>query len=158
MLQYCFSFSSQQNQEEEEQAFQTFSRQLYHACIARIFAPLKRKWNESPRDCARPSADGHFRRAIYSIGPVIADYPEQVWLTCVVQDCKSFNTAFYITFTYNGLLMPARCFAKPSNFLDDPVESLKLRSHEQIDWAILCFDPGILWSQRGIREDVVVRG
>jgi Plavaka transposase len=29
--------------------------------------------------------DGHFRRAVYSIGPVIADYPEQVWLSGIVQ-------------------------------------------------------------------------
>lgn len=29
--------------------------------------------------------DGHFRRAIYSLGPYIADYPEQVWLAAVVQ-------------------------------------------------------------------------
>jgi hypothetical protein len=29
--------------------------------------------------------DGHFRRAVYQIGPFIADYPEQVVLACVVQ-------------------------------------------------------------------------
>lgn len=28
--------------------------------------------------------DGHFRRAIYSLGPYIADYPEQVLLSGVV--------------------------------------------------------------------------
>lgn len=30
--------------------------------------------------------DGHFRRVVYSIGPYIADYPEQVWLTGTVQN------------------------------------------------------------------------
>jgi hypothetical protein len=30
--------------------------------------------------------DGHFRKAIYSVGPYIADYPEQALLACVVQD------------------------------------------------------------------------
>jgi len=30
--------------------------------------------------------DGHFRKAIYGIGPYIADYPEQALLACVVQD------------------------------------------------------------------------
>ncbi|KAJ7828329.1 hypothetical protein B0H13DRAFT_2373263 [Mycena leptocephala] len=30
-------------------------------------------------------ADGHYRRAIYGLGPYIADYPEQVLLACVVQ-------------------------------------------------------------------------
>ena len=29
--------------------------------------------------------DGHFRRLIWGIGPYIADYPEQVLLTCIVQ-------------------------------------------------------------------------
>jgi hypothetical protein len=29
--------------------------------------------------------DGHFRRAIYGLGPYIADYPEQVWLAAIVQ-------------------------------------------------------------------------
>ena len=29
--------------------------------------------------------DGHFRQAIYGIGPYIADYPEQALLACIVQ-------------------------------------------------------------------------
>ncbi|KAJ6554136.1 hypothetical protein B0H10DRAFT_2348753 [Mycena sp. CBHHK59/15] len=47
--------------------FRKFRRQLLHSsCITRC-------------------ADGHFRRAIYGLGPYIADYPEQVLLTCIVQ-------------------------------------------------------------------------
>lgn len=35
--------------------------------------------------------DGHFRRAIYGLGPYIADYPEQVWLSGIVQGwCSRF--------------------------------------------------------------------
>lgn len=30
--------------------------------------------------------DRHFRRAIYGLGPYIADYPEQALLACIVQD------------------------------------------------------------------------
>jgi hypothetical protein len=30
-------------------------------------------------------ADGHYRRMIYGLGPYIADYPEQVLITCIVQ-------------------------------------------------------------------------
>lgn len=29
--------------------------------------------------------DGHFRRAVYGLGPYIADYPEQSLLACTVQ-------------------------------------------------------------------------
>jgi hypothetical protein len=29
--------------------------------------------------------DGHFRRAVYGLGPYIADYPEQALLACIVQ-------------------------------------------------------------------------
>jgi hypothetical protein len=29
--------------------------------------------------------DGHFRRAVYGLGPYIADYLEQVWLSGIVQ-------------------------------------------------------------------------
>jgi hypothetical protein len=30
--------------------------------------------------------DQHYRRTIFSIGPYIADYPEQVWLSGIVQN------------------------------------------------------------------------
>lgn len=39
---------------------------------------------ESPKVVKCP--DGHFRRAIFSLGPYIADYPEQVWLAGTVSD------------------------------------------------------------------------
>ena len=37
--------------------------------------------------------DGHFRKAIYSLGPYITDYPEQVWLAGIVQGwCPKYVT------------------------------------------------------------------
>ena len=30
-------------------------------------------------------SDGHHRKAIYGLGPYIADYPEQALLACIVQ-------------------------------------------------------------------------
>jgi hypothetical protein len=42
-------------------------------------------------------ADGHYRRAIYGLGPYIADYPEQVLLACVVQGwCPRFACHFIV--------------------------------------------------------------
>ena len=29
--------------------------------------------------------DGHFRQAIWGLGPYVADYPEQTLLACIVQ-------------------------------------------------------------------------
>ena len=62
--------------------FQTFCRQMYHASLARIFEPL-RAGMMTPEVVKCP--DGHFRCAIYGLGPYIADYPEQVWLAGIVQ-------------------------------------------------------------------------
>lgn len=62
--------------------FQTFCRQMYHACLALIFEPLKAGMT-TPE--VVKCSDGHFRRAVYGLGPYIADYPEQVWLSCIVQ-------------------------------------------------------------------------
>ena len=70
--------------------FQCFARQVYHMCLARIFAPLRARMT-LPEVVRCP--DGHFRRAIYSLGPYIADYPEQVWLAGIVQGwCPKYVT------------------------------------------------------------------
>jgi len=46
--------------------------------------------------------DGHFRRAIYGLGPYIADYPEQALLACIVQGwCP--KSIFIPTFSLNLL-------------------------------------------------------
>ena len=62
--------------------YQTFCRQLYHACLAHVFSSLKPSMT-TPEVVRCP--DGHFRHAVFSLGPYIADYPEQVWLTGIVQ-------------------------------------------------------------------------
>ncbi|KAJ7186674.1 hypothetical protein C8R46DRAFT_1157898 [Mycena filopes] len=111
-------------------AFQKFVRQLYHACLARVYEPLKAGMT-TPDIVQCP--DGHFRRAIYGIGPYIADYPEQVWLSCIVQGwCP-------------------RCDAPP-NDLDRA--GARMRSHRKTDLLITCFDPGTLWDDFGIQWDV----
>lgn len=56
---------------------------MYHACLARVFEPLKAYMTTPDIVCC---PDGHFRRVIYGIGPYIADYPEQVWLAGIVQN------------------------------------------------------------------------
>ncbi|KIY65261.1 hypothetical protein CYLTODRAFT_400697 [Cylindrobasidium torrendii FP15055 ss-10] len=110
--------------------FQTFTRQLYHACLARIFEPL-RPGMTTPEIVQCP--DRHYRQAIFGIGPYIADYPEQVLLSCVVSNwCP-------------------KCTAKPDVLDDDP--DAILRTHQTSKFLIENFDPGIIWSDFGVRSD-----
>jgi hypothetical protein len=78
-----FIFFQAGRKERTAVAYQQFRRQLFHACLAYIYMPLK-PFMTSPEVVRCP--DGHFRRSIFSIGPYIADYPEQVWLTAIVSD------------------------------------------------------------------------
>ena len=62
--------------------YQVFCCQMYHTCLARVFEPLKAGMT-TPDIVKCP--DGHFHRAVYGLGPYIADYLEQVWLAAIVQ-------------------------------------------------------------------------
>ena len=62
--------------------YRRFRRQLFHTSLAHILRSLRPAMT-IPEVARTP--DGHFRRIIYSLGPYIADYPEQTLLTCVVQ-------------------------------------------------------------------------
>ncbi|KAJ7884750.1 hypothetical protein B0H14DRAFT_3128302 [Mycena olivaceomarginata] len=112
-------------------AYQKFCRQMYHASLALIYQPLK-PFMETPEVVRCP--DGHFRRVIYGIGPYIADYPEQVWLAAVVQNwCP-------------------KCEAHPD---DLDADGARLRTRSKTEALIMCFDPGILWEDYGVRADIV---
>ncbi|KAJ7016290.1 hypothetical protein C8F04DRAFT_1215764 [Mycena alexandri] len=114
--------------------YQKFVRQMYHASLARIFEPLK-QYMTTPDIVRCP--DGHFRRIIYGLGPYIADYPEQVWLAGIVQNwCP-------------------KCEAHPDHLDDGDGENARLRTKTKTEALIMCFDPGILWDDYGIRGDVV---
>ncbi|KAI0065531.1 hypothetical protein BV25DRAFT_1868788 [Artomyces pyxidatus] len=68
---------------EDDPEFREFKKQLYHASIAHILDPVRPAMS-NPVVVRCP--DGHFRRAIFEIGPFIADYPEQVLLATIVQN------------------------------------------------------------------------
>ncbi|KAF8203408.1 hypothetical protein K438DRAFT_1964892 [Mycena galopus ATCC 62051] len=111
--------------------YQRFCRQMYHASLALVFEPLK-QYMDTPDIVMCP--DGHYRRVIYSIGPYIADYPEQVWLAAIVQNwCP-------------------KCDAHPDR-LD--AAGARLRNKTKTEVLIECFDPGILWDDYGLRSDIV---
>lgn len=62
--------------------FRKFRRHLFHTSLALALEPLRAAMSKAEVVLC---PDGHYRRAIYGIGPYIADYPEQVLLTCIVQ-------------------------------------------------------------------------
>lgn len=70
-------------QYDDDPNFRTFRRQLFHSSLAAILDTL-RPGMTTPEVALCP--DGHFRRVIYSLGPYIADYPEQVLLSGIVQN------------------------------------------------------------------------
>ena len=67
---------------DDNAGFRVFKQQLYHASIAAILRTL-RPGMETP--VVRRCPDGHFRRVIFDLVAFIADYPEQVMLTGIVQ-------------------------------------------------------------------------
>ncbi|KIJ62152.1 hypothetical protein HYDPIDRAFT_30701 [Hydnomerulius pinastri MD-312] len=112
-------------------AFQKFCRQMYHSALACVFEPL-RSGMTTPDVVRCP--DGHFRHAVYGLGPYIADYPEQVWLAGIVQGwCP-------------------KCNAPPEN-LD--INNAIPRSSTMTDFLVKSFNAGTLWSDFGIRADVI---
>ncbi|KAJ7920239.1 hypothetical protein B0H13DRAFT_2249700 [Mycena leptocephala] len=112
-------------------AFRKFRRQLFHSTLARILEPLKPHMTV-PR--VTRCADGHFRRAIYGLGPYIADYLEQALLTCIVQGwCP-------------------RCLS-PADDLDHPSGR---RSHEHTDALPEACTLKELWEYFGIVGDLIV--
>jgi hypothetical protein len=69
-------------QHMDDPDFRLFRRQLFHSSLSNILQSLKPGMT-TPEVVRFP--DGHFRRAIYGLGPYIGDYPEQALLACIVQ-------------------------------------------------------------------------
>ncbi|KAG2028855.1 hypothetical protein BDR03DRAFT_936922 [Suillus americanus] len=62
--------------------FRKFRQQLFHCSLSKILETLRP--GITKYEVAR-FGDGHFRCVIYGLGPYIADYEEQVLLTCIVR-------------------------------------------------------------------------
>ena len=64
-------------------AFRKFRHQLFHRSLSKILDRLKpfmSTWK------VKKFADDYFRWVVYSLGPYIADYEEQVLLSCIVRN------------------------------------------------------------------------
>ncbi|KAH7917799.1 hypothetical protein BV22DRAFT_1108505 [Leucogyrophana mollusca] len=110
--------------------FRTFRRQLFHASITHILQPLKPAMTVP--EVVR-FGDSHFRRVVYGLGPYIADYEEQVVLATIIRNwcpkCLSLRT--------------------------DLDSAALLRTREHTDVLIGELNPGTLWDEYGIIDDVV---
>ncbi|KIM58835.1 hypothetical protein SCLCIDRAFT_27705 [Scleroderma citrinum Foug A] len=67
----------------DDPAFRRFKKQLFHRAMSRILMSLKPGMT-TPQVLQCP--DWHFRHIIFGIGPYIADYPEQVLISGIVQN------------------------------------------------------------------------
>ncbi|KAH9846008.1 hypothetical protein C2E23DRAFT_872599 [Lenzites betulinus] len=114
---------------ENDNEFRIFKKQLYHGSIAKVLEPLRPGMTQ-PHVMRCP--DGHYRRAVFQLGPFIADYPEQVYLSGVVYGwCP-------------------RCLALPvGGFLEDAP-----RFREHTDGLRQAYDPETLWDVFGVNTEV----
>ncbi|KAF8873949.1 hypothetical protein BD779DRAFT_1613631 [Infundibulicybe gibba] len=120
--------TSQEHKDDPD--FRQFRRRLFHTALHRILLSLCPHML-TPR--VTRCADGHFRRIIYGLGPYIADYPEQVLLSCIVQGWCA-------------------CCTSPSDNLDAPSGR---RSHEHTHALFEACSLQELWDNYGIIGDIL---
>ncbi|KZP30691.1 hypothetical protein FIBSPDRAFT_907902 [Athelia psychrophila] len=111
--------------------YRKYRRQLFHTALARILQPLKEGMTK-PEVFRCP--DAHFRRAIFGLGPYIADYPEQCLLACIVQGWC------------------VRCLARNSHL---EVDERLPRSREHTNALLEELELGTLWEEYGLVGDIV---
>ncbi|KAI1785118.1 hypothetical protein LXA43DRAFT_900463 [Ganoderma leucocontextum] len=115
--------------ENSSDEFRLFVKDLYHISLTQILSPL-RPGMTTPHVMKCP--DGHFRRAIFELGPFIADYPEQVYLSGIVQGwCP-------------------KCLALPHELETGG----RARFREHTEALIDTFDHRVLWDVFGLVADV----
>ena len=70
------------HENEDTAKFHKFRCQLFHTTLAHILSSL---WHGMSKPKVQWCPDGHFRHAAYALAAYIADYPEQVLLSCLIQ-------------------------------------------------------------------------
>ncbi|KAL0957220.1 hypothetical protein HGRIS_001034 [Hohenbuehelia grisea] len=127
-----FAIPKSERRYDNDPAFRKFKRQLYHASLSAVFQTVK---PAMIKPVVRRCPDGHFRRVIFDFGPVSADYPEQVLLAGTVQGWC------------------AKCTALPDQL--DAGDIALPRSQAYTEELIEMFDPGTLWDEYGIDDDII---
>ncbi|KAG2116424.1 uncharacterized protein F5147DRAFT_743077 [Suillus discolor] len=70
-------------QHAHDDLFHVFRQQLFHRSLSAILSTLKPVMTKYE---VLRCADGHFQRVIFGLGPYIADYEEQLVLSCTVKN------------------------------------------------------------------------
>ncbi|KAJ3980770.1 hypothetical protein F5890DRAFT_1418942 [Lentinula detonsa] len=119
---------------DNDNDFCIFKKQLYHSSIAAILRSLK---SGMSRPLIRKCPDGYFRRVLYDLAAFIADYPEQVYLSGVVQ-------GWY-----------GRCTAIHSNLDDLSDSDRRTRALDQILREEYGGEGCLLWNNFGMDKHVI---
>ncbi|KAG2112306.1 uncharacterized protein F5147DRAFT_744582 [Suillus discolor] len=119
------------NEDTKDAHFRKFRCQLLHLSLAKMLETLKPGMTK-PEVVRCP--DGHFRRAVYGLGPYIADYPKQALLACIVQNWCPKCTA-------------------PADGLDEGTYGRRSRNHTEV--LVEEFELGVLWDEYGLVGDIV---
>ncbi|OJT08823.1 hypothetical protein TRAPUB_280, partial [Trametes pubescens] len=118
-------------QYQNDATFRKFRKELFHTLLRFILESL---CDAMTRYEAVICADGHYRRIVFSIGPYIADYPEQALLSCVVQGWRP------------------RCIAPPT---DLDIGQAPRRSHQHTEALLGGLHPKRLWGGYGIVPELM---
>ncbi|KAG2740823.1 hypothetical protein P692DRAFT_201842419 [Suillus brevipes Sb2] len=108
-----------------------FRCQLLHSSLAKMLETLKPGMTKPEVVCC---PDGHFQRAVYGLGPYIADYPKQALLACIVQNWCPKCTA-------------------PADGLDEGTYGRRSRNHTEV--LVEEFELGVLWDEYSLVGDIV---
>ncbi|KAN0080179.1 hypothetical protein V8E55_009745 [Tylopilus felleus] len=112
-------------------SFRKFCRQLFHRSLSKILErlrPFMSKWK------LMKFADGYFQWVIYSLGPYIADYEEQVLLSCIVHNwCP-------------------KCMARNKDLDADAL----YRCQDHTNLLVEDINLGLLWDEYGIVGNLIL--
>ncbi|KAG1816667.1 uncharacterized protein BJ212DRAFT_1446794 [Suillus subaureus] len=114
----------------KDDLFRIFCRQLFHGSLSVILSSLKPVMTEYEVVCC---GDRHFWHIIYSLGPYIADYEEQLVLSCIVKHwCP-------------------KCIAVHTNLDGDAT----YHTHKFTDFLINELHVDVLWDEFGLIGDLI---
>ena len=142
-------FNLADNESHNDFNYHRFCHQLLHTSLQKILEPV-RQYMTAPKIVCCP--DGHYHRAIFSLGPYIVDYPEQCLLSSIVQGWCPRYVCNYLLY-WQTLTICFRCNA-PSKNIDCGRFIQCLEAHTELQCKSC--EMAELWDNYGIVGDVKV--